>query len=307
VTVVRWRKQGLVWGPDGFAPWAQHSALQPTPLLFEGGPLRIYAGMRDADGRGSVGFVDLDPSDPSRVLRVSERPALAPSDAGAFAVDGVIPAFAVRVGDLIRLYYTGFVQRRDVRFQAFSGLAVSDDGGETFRAQADEPILPPSDEGRLFRCVHSMLHEDGRWRIWYCVGDEFRAGTKKTLPVYGIRYFESPDGIALPDRGEVCLPVQGDEHRLGRPWVVRSNGRYEMYFGVSTDAVAYRFAHATSPDGLRWTRDDGGVSGLERSPDGFDSEMMAYPTIVESGGATYLFYNGNAYGYDGFAYAVLEA
>jgi predicted GH43/DUF377 family glycosyl hydrolase len=296
-----------VWGPDGFAPWARHSALQPTPLLLEDGTIRVYVGMRDDGGRGSVGFVDLDPRDPARVLRVAERPALRPAEAGGFAVDGVIPAFAVRVGDQVRLYYSGFVQRSDVRFQAFSGLAVSDDGGERFRALGDEPVLAPSDEGRLFRCVHSMLHEDGRWRVWYCAGDEFRAGRAKTLPVYDIRYLESPDGIALPDRGEVCIPVQGDEHRLGRPWVVRSDGRYEMYFGVSTESVPYRFAYATSPDGASWSRADDDRHGLERSADGFDSEMVAYPAVVTAGDATYLFYNGNAYGRDGFAYAVREA
>jgi hypothetical protein len=304
VTTIRWEKQGLIWGPDGFAPWARHSALQPTPLVLEGGPIRVYAGFRDEDGRGSIGFVELDARDPSRVLRVSERPALSPADAGAFAVDGVIPAFAVPVGDEIRLYYTGFVQRRDVRFQAFTGLAVSHDGGETFRATGNDPVLRPSEEGPLFRCVHSMLHEDGRWRVWYCRGAEFRAGRTKTLPVYDIRYLESPDGMSFPGRGEVCIPIQGDEHRLGRPWVIRSDGGYEMYFGVSTEAVAYRFAYATSDDGLRWTRRDAETTGLERSDAGWDSEMIAYPAVVTAAGRTYLFYNGNAYGHDGFGYAL---
>lgn len=307
MTGPRWRKRGLVWGPDGSVPWGVHSALQPTPLVLDGGPIRVFVGMRDADGRGSIGFVDLDPADPSRVLRVSERPALAPGDAGEFAVDGVIPAFAAPVGDELRLYYSGFVQRRDVRFQAFCGLAVSDDGGETFRRHGDEPIVPPSDDGSLFRCIHSMLQEDGRWRAWYCAGSEFRSGATKTLPVYDIRHFESPDGLAFPEHGDVCVPIRGDEHRLGRPWVLRRDGGYEMYFGVSTETMPYRLAYATSPDGLRWTRDERGVSGLEPSPDGFDSDMTAYPAVVTAGGATYLFYNGNGYGRDGFAYAVLAS
>jgi predicted GH43/DUF377 family glycosyl hydrolase len=300
----RWEKRGLVWGPGGFAPWARHSALQPTPIVLDDGNIRVYAGLRDDDGRGTIGFVELDGRDPSRVLRVSERPALAASDAGAFAVDGVIPAFAVPVDGQLRLYYTGFVQRRDVRFQAFTGLAVSDDGGETFSAVSDEPVLAPSEEGRLFRCVHSMRHEDGRWRVWYCVGDEFRAGRSKTLPVYDIRYLESLDGTSFPERGKVCIPIQGEEHRLGRPWVVHSDAGYEMYFGVSTESVPYRFAYATSPDGSRWTRDDAGALGLERSRAGWDSEMVAYPAVVATADRTYLFYNGNAYGRDGFGYAI---
>jgi predicted GH43/DUF377 family glycosyl hydrolase len=300
---MRWEKRGLVWGPDGRTPWQLHSALQPTPLLIDGGPLRVYAGMRDADGRGSVGFVDLDPSDPMRVLRVSERPALAPADGGSFAVDGVVPTAVARDGEILRLYYAGYRRGEgDIRFRAFCGLALSDDGGETFRAHSDEPVLPPTAEGRLFRAIHSIRHEGGRWRAWYGAGSEFRRGERKTLPVYDIRYCESPDGINFPDRGVVCIPTSGEEHRVGRPWVVRVRDGYEMYFGAGTERRPYRLAFATSRDGVTWRRDDGAL-GLEPSEDGWDSEMIAYPAVVAVGERTYLFYNGNGYGREGFGYA----
>jgi hypothetical protein len=32
--------------------------------------------------------------------------------------------------------------------------------------------------------------------------------------------------------------------------------------------------------------------------------MAAYPAVVTAADRTYLFYNGNAYGHDGFGYAV---
>jgi hypothetical protein len=300
---VRWEKRGLVWGPDAFAPWAAHSALQPTPHLVEGGPLRVYAGLRDAGGRGSVGFVDLDPTDPSRVLRVAETPALAPAAAGAFAVDGVVPAAVVADGDALRLYYAGYLRRSDVRFQVFGGLALSHDGGETFAARSSEPVMPPTAEGALFRVVHSIRRDGARWRAWYGAGSEFRQGAAKTLPVYDIRHCESPDGIAFPEAGTVCIPPTGDEHRVGRPWVVPSAHGYEMYFGAGSERVPYRLAYATSADGVRWARDDAAL-GLEPSPEGWDSEMIAYPAVVAAGSDTYLFYNGNDYGRAGFGYAV---
>jgi hypothetical protein len=300
---VRWEKRGLVWGPRGFAPWAAHSALQPTPHLFPDGPLRVYAGLRDADGRGSVGFVDLDPDDPSRVLRVCERPALHRADAGAFAIDGVVPAAVTQAGDELRLYYAGYLRNEgEIRFTVFCGLAVSHDGGETFEAHGDEPVMGASSEGRLFRVIHSIRSEGGRWRAWYGAGSEFRRGETKTLPVYDVRYCESPDGIAFPDEGTVCIPVRGEEHRVGRPWVVRSGGGYEMYFGAGTERVPYRLAYARSEDGIVWERDDEAL-GLERSESGWDSEMIAYPAVVQTRGRTYLFYNGNDYGREGFGYA----
>jgi hypothetical protein len=303
---MRWEKRGLIWGPHGFAPWAMHSALQPTPYLVPDGPLRVFVGVRDADGRGSVAFVDVDPADPSRVLRVSEKPALAPADAGAFAVDGVVPTAIAPDGARLRLYYAGYRRREDVRFQAFCGLATSDDHGERFVAHGDEPVLPPTSEGSLFRAIHSIRREDGRWRAWYGAGSTFRQGRTKTLPVYDIRHMESPDGIAFPDTGTVCIPLTGDEHRVGRPWVLPTAEGYEMYFGSGSESEPYRLAYATSPDGVRWRRDDAAL-GLEPSSEGWDSEMTAYPAVVHTGGKTYLFYNGNRYGYDGFGFAVRES
>jgi hypothetical protein len=286
------------------APWALHSALQPTPYLVDDDTLRVYAGLRDADGRSSVGFVDLDPADPSRVLRVSERPALAPADAGSFALDGAVPTAVVHDGNALRLYYAGYRRRADVRFEAFCGLALSDDGGESFRAYSDDPVVGASAEGALFRVIHSIRREDGRWRAWYGAGGEFRQGAAKTLPVYDIRYMESPDGIAFPDAGEQCIPLSGDEHRVGRPWVLPADGGYEMYFGAGSERVPYRLAYARSPDGVTWRRDDNAL-GLEQSRTGWDSEMMAYAAVIRARGRTYLFYNGNAYGREGFGYALL--
>jgi hypothetical protein len=39
---------------------------------------------------------------------------------------------------------------------------------------------------------------------------------------------------------------------------------------------------------------------------GFDDRMIAYPAVVEVDGSRIIFYNGNDYGREGFAAAVLE-
>jgi sucrose-6-phosphate hydrolase SacC (GH32 family) len=218
----------------------------------------------------------------------------------------VVPCAVAEHDGEVRLYYAGYERASDVRFRAYSGLAISTDGGETFDRYAREPVLPPNEGEQLFRAVHSIRFEHGHWRAWYGAGSRFVPGATKTLPVYDIRYFESDDGIRFPEQGTVCIPLHEGEHRVGRPYVVERGGRYEMFFGAGTEALGYRLGYARSSDGVHWTRRDE-LMGLTVSATGWDSEMIGYPAVVGTASGTYLFYTGNGYGRDGFGFAVLKA
>jgi len=123
-------------------------------------------------------------------------------------------------------------------------------------------------------------------------------------PRYNIRYAESPDGIHLNKEFEVCVDMSAGEYRVGRPYVIKRDGIYCMFYGAGTKEEGYRLAYAESPDGRQWTRKDSEV-GIDVSESGWDSRMQAYPAIVSTGSQTYLFYNGNDYGREGFGYAIL--
>ena len=64
-----------------------------------------------------------------------------------------------------------------------------------------------------------------------------------------------------------------------------------------------KFNYAESKDGILWVRKDG-QAGIDVSRDGWDSEMICFPTIIEFKGIKYMFYNGNKHGIDGFGIAV---
>jgi hypothetical protein len=102
----------------------------------------------------------------------------------------------------------------------------------------------------------------------------------------------------------MVIDTEIDEYRIGRPFVIKGNGLYQMFYSSGGRAHGYRLAYAESADGLNWTRKEAGI-GVSAS--GWDSEMMAYPSVVTTGANTFLFYNGNDYGRDGFGYAVLDA
>ncbi|WP_282153575.1 hypothetical protein [Ruegeria atlantica] len=300
---MKWKKLGHVFGPDGAFAWSRHSALQPTPYVMND-RIRVFCGFRDDDGQSRVGFVDVSLDDPCVVLRVSEKPVIDLGEIGHFDQNGVVPCAILQAEQGIFLYYAGYQRGQDVRFTVFGGLAISTNGGETFERYSTEPVFGATKDEPLFRVIHSILRENSTFRAWYGGGNVFTQGKKKTLPVYNIRYLESESAITFPSRGSVAVENSPGEHRVGRPYVIRRGKEYIMFFGKGTEEVPYKLTYATSKDGIEWER-HGSISGLELSKKGWDSQMMAYPAIVEVQSGTYMFYNGNDYGREGFGCAKL--
>ncbi len=304
---MKWRKMGLIYGPKGDSTWARNSALQPTPLLVGDKVIRVFVGLRDDAGVSRVGFVDLDAADPSKVLRVTETPVLDVGLAGTFDENGVVPCAVVSRDNQLYLYYAGYQLGHKVKFCAYGGLAISDNRGETFTRYSKVPISDRTNTELYFRVAHSVMEDEGRWKIWYGAGDAYTQQDGKQLPNYNIRYVESKDGIHFNGEGRVVLDMsRPEEHRLGRPYVIKEDGKFKMFYAVGTTDKLFRLGYAESADGINWDRLDEEL-GIDVSESGWDSQMISYPSIIKYHGVTYLFYNGNEYGRDGFGYAVLES
>lgn len=307
---MRWEKRGIVHAPDGSSAWARHTALQPTPLLLpDGDRIRIYVGNRDDIGVSRVGYVEVDAQDPRQVLKVAQEPVLDTGEPGMFDDNGVVPCAVVPRDDgRVFLYYAGYAIPSQAKFHVFGGLAISEDGGRTFHRRSRVPVLDRTDDEALFRVAHTVRFEDGRWRVWYGGGRTWVQVDGKTLPVYDVRYLESTDGQTFPGAGTTHVTfMDEDEYRIGRPFVFReTDGPYRMFYGVATRGAGYRLGYAESPDGHTWTRRDNDI-GLEVSSSDWDSDMIAYPSVISVGDRTWMFYNGNDMGRDGFGHAELLA
>jgi hypothetical protein len=79
----------------------------------------------------------------------------------------------------------------------------------------------------------------------------------------------------------------------------------QSYDFRKTKGRGYRLGYAFSDDLKTWTRDDAN-SGIDVSPEGWDSDMQCYPNLFECDGRVCLLYNGNEFGKYGFGLAVLE-
>lgn len=302
---MNWKKLGLVFSPSGSTNWIRNSALTPTPFLLNDQVIRVYAGFRDDEGISRIGYVDVDAQDPTRVICVSDKPVLDRGRDGCFDDNGVILGDVVRHGDRLRMYYVGFQIVKRAKFLAFTGLAESVDQGETFQRVSESPVLDRSIEGNTIRAVHTALFEDGVWKVWYAVGNDWQMINGVPYPKYNIWYNESADGKAFPEKGVLCVDVQGEEYRIGRPSVYRTANGYMMFYtkgGISGEDYSPGVAY--SSDGVRWERKDE-TCGLSLSDEGFDDRHLCYPRLVVSGVRTFCFYNGNNMGAEGFGVAEL--
>lgn len=301
---MKWLKRGIIFSPQVF-DWSIDSALQPTPLVLED-RIRVFIGSRDANGVSRIGYVDLKKDNPVEVIDWSKSPVLDIGEDGCFDESGVVPSAVVTYGDLLYMYYAGYQLGSKVRFSVLGGLAISSDSGRTFKRVKRTPVFERNDVETLFRVPHSVFYENGVWKTWYGGGDRFVQGENKTLPIYDIRYAESSDPASFPDAGEVLLQTSGNEYRLGRPYFYkRSNSDFYLFYGYSSERAPYKLGFARSSDMKTWKRSDGDI-GLSLPDSGWDSEMMAYPSVVTVSGKTYLFYNGNGYGREGFGLAELQ-
>jgi hypothetical protein len=302
-----WSKQGLVLGPSAAPAWGRGGQILPTPIRMSDGAFRLYCGFRDDSGVGRIGYVAVDERDPQRVLRVSPRPVLGPGEPGSFDDNGVIPGELVWRGDELWLYYIGFQLGHRVRFLAFTGLAVSVDGGESFERVSNAPILDRTDRALFFRALHCVLLENGVTRAWVLQGNSWVQGPTKSEPSYAIDYLESADGISFPAVERPAIVLAAGEHRLARPRITKTDGdTYRMFYSRAKPGVPYRLGYAESNDALNWRRSDD-VIGLEPEAEGWEQGGMSFPAVATTEFGTYLFYNGAGMGNTGFGYARLES
>jgi len=305
-------KQGLIFNVDGKYPWAQSHAQIPSPDLLPDGRIRIYYATRDGSNRALTSFVDVDADDPGKVRYIHDQPILDFGKLGCFDDSGVMPSCVVTHDNLKSLYYCGWNTSTTVRYRNCIGLAISEDGGVTFRRAYDGPIMDRTkDEPHLVVTPHIII-EDGIWKMWYCGCTEWKVVNGMTEPQYLIKYAESHNGIDWKRENQVVIHYKDDLDAIGRPVVIHENGRYRMWYSYrsidqyrSDPSRSYRIGYAESVDNKDWQRKDE-QAGIDISPEGWDAEMLAYPYPIDYQGRRYLFYNGNGFGRSGFGYALFS-
>lgn len=313
---MRWEKKGFVWNPDHIADWWVSHTMAPTAILKDDKTIRIYIGCWQEGPLSRIGYVDVAADNPAQVLGWSEVPLVDIGGPGTFDEAGVFPAHVTKLEDgRVYLYYTGFQHSvaPEVDHFNFCGLAVSDDGGDTFTKVSKAPVLDRADEGLHVRAGVSVVEDkaaDGAevFRCVYSAGSGFSSVGGKLRPYYEVFYQDSADGIQFARQGRKIVALDKTaEHGLGRPQIVKIGDNWYVFYTRRTLDMKYTIGCAWSPDRVTWQRIDDWVAIPHGVAGAFDDEFVYFPCVVEAHGRHYLFYCGNGYGRTGFGYAELVA
>ena len=308
-----WEKRGLIFAPTGDYEWNKSHAQVPVADIVNDETWRIYYATRDASNRSTTSFIDVEAGNPQNIIYRHNQPILPFGRPGTFDEHGIMPSSVITMGTKKYLYYIGWSQRKSVPYQNSIGLAISDDGGESFSKFSEGPVIGVNHIDPFFTGTIFVLKEGGLLRAYYlsCIGWKFV--NEKPESMYVLKYATSTDGVNWQRDNIVAIAFKNeDEGGLVSASVVKLNNSYYMWYGYrnyfdfrDNPDNGYRIGLAESVDGVNWIRNDE-QSGITRSESGWDSEMVSYPYLLPINGKYYMFYNGNHFGKTGFGYATLN-
>lgn len=309
-----WIKKGLIFNTLSNYDWSKSHAQVPVVYKFSETTWRIYYATRTEKFQSVISFIDVEAGKPENILYVNNEPILNLGKLGCFDDSGVMPTSIIQIGNKLYLYYIGWTTRQSVPYHNSVGLAISSDKGFTFQRLFEGPIITTSHLEPYFTGTCYVFKENNNlFKAWYLSCTKWEIINGKPEPFYNIKYATSNDGINWNRNGLVAINYSNEnEGGIVSASVIKKDNEYFMWYGYRmskdyrTDRNAsYKIGLARSLDSINWKREDENV-GINLSVDGWDSEMMSYPNVIEFNNHLYMFYNGNGFGQSGFGYALWE-
>lgn len=302
---MRWEKKGFICDCHTLdLPWYKKNTMTPLPVLKDN-IIRVYLTMCDEFNQGRVGYIDLNPENPSEILNYSKNPVLDLGEKGCFDENGVLPTCILKEQGKLYLHYSAYQKQKDIPYTIFSGLSVSQDGGESFIRVQKFPVLGDIPSEKHQRSAAEVMKQGDIYKLWYTANVGWLDIQGHVVPKYDIKYLESSSQTNWPANPQSSLALRGDEYGLTMPQVFFEDGTYKMFYSIRSISKGYRLGYAESKDGIHFERQDYKMD-IDVSPSGFDREMICFGKILKCNSKIYLFYCGNHYGIGGLGYAELK-
>ena len=106
-TNIKWIKKGLIYSCENREFFKSH-ATRPIPVLISQKILRIFFSSRGVDDMPYPPFIDVDPSNPKKILSINEKPLLNLGKTGTFDDSGITPVSILKTDKDLFMYYVGW-------------------------------------------------------------------------------------------------------------------------------------------------------------------------------------------------------
>ncbi len=302
---MRVTRLGPIFSAEQGPSWMCSHAAYPTPIELDQKRLRIFIVTRDEEGRGCVGYIDVNAEDPRRVLQISERPCLTPGPLGRFDDRGISIGNVCKINGELWLYYMGWNVMRDVPFRNTIGLAVSKDGrGEAFARPFVGPLIGRSRfDPFSVSYPFVMPPSDGRagWHMFY--GSHRGPGDREDNMEHVLTEAKSEDGIDWRPTGNGMIGLEPGEFGLSRPWYLKTNEREVLFYSIRRKNYTIGVSER-DPNTGEWRRVSNDLLGSSEAE--WENEASCYAALVQANGRYLMFYNGNGYGRTGIGVAEID-
>lgn len=305
-----WKKHSLPVIAPGFSGESDRAITRaPSVVEMNDGTYRMYyTGGSGGESRLSICMATASVEKPT-AWKAWPNPVFQAGSGDAFDNRGVDFPNIVRVSDKIwHMYYTGWgTWAPKGRIANRTGLAISRDGGLTWKRASENPILDLGKPGEWDSGLTGSVFvskQGPEWRMWYTAG-RYNDETQPQPMTISIGLATSKDGIRwVKHPGNPILPALGYkmevyEYVVSKPNLLFEAGRYRMWY--SHRGTGYRIGYAESADGIIWNRAKS--AGIDVSPEGWDSEIVEYAFVLPFKGVYRMWYTGNGYGASGIGFA----
>jgi hypothetical protein len=305
-----WKKLGVIFRVNENSEWMYQGASMPKALLLED-RIRVYFSTKDKDMRSRAAYFDVDISDPLTVTNVSNEPVLDIGLPGTHDDCGVNPSSMMWHDNKIFMYYQGWNALTITPHRLTTGLAVSEDGGNTFKRYSRAPLFDRTDKEPIFSNNPYVIKQGKDWHMYYLNLEEWVPVNGRFEGKFTLYYAHSFDGIHWDRDATVALERNYDLECISNASAIFEDGIFKMWYSYRSlddfrvGSGAYLIGYAESRDAMKWQRMDNLVN-LQRSENDWDSMMLAFPSVIDVGRKRYMFYNGNGFGKTGIGLACLD-
>jgi predicted GH43/DUF377 family glycosyl hydrolase len=246
-----------------------------------------------------------------------EGPLFETGAEGAFDARWCVLPHVVRANEEWRLYYTGN-SGRGMGLSAFPGIGVARSlDMKTWRRSDKPPVLAPTGEhgsadaiGIAGGSILLTVEPNGasQWRFYYTgcptTGTAHALNQQKTICLA-----VSADGLSWTNRGAVMMRDPNRDYEnigVAGPVVIQQRNLFRMWYSaIGSRWGFYSICYAESDDGIHWRRGEKSDDNLQLTPtgEGWEKQMVEYPTIISEGDRLRMFYCGNGYGRSGIGTA----